>query len=161
MFDGTIALIVFFAAALFGGAAALIDLKTMTIPNWLTGSTALVFAILMLIGLGLEEGLWRVGNGLVVLFVGALLFWAGAIGGGDAKAAAAFAIPIAPIDASFVFLALAINGLVALGVIALLRRTALASGSWSVWSSGRSFPYGLPLAMTLILYTGLVAFLLN
>lgn len=155
---GAYPMVVFAAATAVGLAVAIYDLKTMTIPNWLTGGAAALFLALALAGLGPWGALDRLIGALVVLAVCVALFFAGLLGGGDAKAAPAFALLVAPSDAGFVLMALAVNGLIGLGVILALRRTRLAEGSWKVWSAGDKFPYGLTLAMTLILYTGLVAY---
>ena len=137
------------------------DLKTMTIPNWLTAGAFVIFATLVFIGLDLDAALARMMGAGIVLVVSFILFAIGGLGGGDAKAATAFALLIAPIDAGFVLMALAVNGLLGIGVLFLLRRTSLAEGDWKMWSEPKRFPYGLTLGVTLILYLALVAFLVN
>ncbi len=155
------ALISFMVATPVALAVILFDLKTMTIPNWLTGGAFVVFAVLVFFGLGLEDALTRLMGAGIVLVVSFIMFAIGGLGGGDAKAATAFALLIAPVDAGFVLMALAINGLLGVGVLFLLRRTPLADGNWKMWSEPKRFPYGLTLGATLILYTALVAFLVN
>lgn len=155
------ALITFLVATPVALAVIISDLKTMTIPNWMTGAAFVIFAALVFIGLDLETALTRLMGAGIVLIVSFILFAVGGLGGGDAKAATAFALLIAPVDAGFVLMALAINGLVGVGVLFLLRRTSLAEGDWKMWSEPKRFPYGLTLGATLILYTALVAFLVN
>ena len=155
------ALITFLVATPVALAVIISDLKTMTIPNWMTGAAFVIFAALVFIGLDLETALTRLMGAGIVLVVSFILFAVGGLGGGDAKAATAFALLIAPVDAGFVLMALAINGLVGVGVLFLLRRTSLAEGDWKMWSEPKRFPYGLTLGATLILYTALVAFLVN
>ncbi|MEM7269260.1 MAG: prepilin peptidase [Pseudomonadota bacterium] len=155
------ALITFAVALCLGLAVAIYDLKTMTIPNWLSVGSGVVFLGLMFAALPFEDAIYRVIGGVIVLVVCMLLFFAGQVGGGDAKTAPAFALTVAPVDASFVLLMLAVFGLLGIGLIALLRRTALANGDWMIWSHPGRFPYGVTLGMTLIVYTALVAFLLN
>lgn len=157
MLEGIYAEAVFVAAIIIGATVAYWDLKTMTIPNWISISAAVIFLVIVFLGLGVEVALWRLAAAFGVLIVTFVLFVAGAMGGGDAKIAAAFAIPVAPIDLSMVLIILALSGLAALLVVSVLRRTLFSDGTWEVWSAGKSFPYGLPLAMTLIMYTGLVA----
>ena len=155
------ALITFLIATPVALAVILFDLKTMTIPNWLTGGAFVIFAVLVFAGLGLETALGRLMGAGIVLVVSFIMFAVGGLGGGDAKAATAFALLIAPIDAGFVLMALAVIGLIGVGALFLLRRTRLAQGEWEMWSEPRRFPYGLTLGATLILYTALVAFLVN
>ena len=155
------ALYTFLVATPVALAVIISDLKTMTIPNWLTGGAFVIFAVLVFLGLDLETALTRLMGAGIVLVVSFILFAIGGLGGGDAKAATAFALLIAPIDAGFVLMALAVNGLLGLGVLFLLRRTALGQGKWKMWSEPKRFPYGLTLGVTLILYTALVAFLVN
>lgn len=155
------ALISFLVATPVALAVILYDLKTMTIPNWLTGGAFVVFAAVVFTGLGLEGALTRLMGAGIVLVVSFIMFAIGGVGGGDAKAATAFALLVAPVDAPFVLMALSVNGLLGVGVLFLLRRTSLADGNWKMWSEPKRFPYGLTLGATLILYTALVAFLVN
>lgn len=155
------ALISFLVATPVALAVILYDLKTMTIPNWLTGGAFVIFAALVFTGFGLEDALTRLMGAGIVLIASFAMFAFGGLGGGDAKAATAFALLIAPVDAGFVLMALAVNGLLGIGVLFLLRRTSLAEGHWKMWSEPKRFPYGLTLGTTLILYTALVAFLVN
>lgn len=155
------ALISFLVATPVALAVILYDLKTMTIPNWLTGGAFVIFAVLVFGGLGLEDALTRLMGAGIVLVVSFIMFAIGGLGGGDAKAATAFALLVAPVDAGFVLMALAVNGLLGVAALFLLRRTSLADGDWKMWSEPKRFPYGLTLGVTLILYTALVAFLVN
>lgn len=155
------ALICFLVATPVALAVILYDLKTMTIPNWLTGGAFVIFAALVFWGLGLEDALTRLMGAGIVLIASFIMFAVGGLGGGDAKAATAFALLIAPVDAGFVLMALAVNGLLGIAALFLLRRTSLANGNWKMWSEPKRFPYGLTLGATLILYTALVAFLVN
>ena len=155
------ALITFLVATPVALAVIISDLRTMTIPNWMTGGAFVIFAALVFIGLDMEAALTRLMGAGVVLIVSILLFAIGSLGGGDAKAATAFALLVAPVDAGFVLMALAVNGLLGVGVLYLLRRTSLAKGDWKMWDEPKRFPYGLTLGVTLILYLALVAFLVN
>lgn len=159
---GTEALIALVLGAPFGLATALYDLRTMEIPNWLTAAAAAVFLGFVFTILPFEAAVGRLVAGLVVLVVCMLLFFARVMGGGDGKAAAAFAVMIAPVDAAFTLILLSVNALVSLGVITLLRSTVFAGGgSWRVWSAAGKIPYGVALGATLTIYLALVAFLVN
>ena len=71
-------------------AAAIGDLLTLRIPNWLNGVTALsVLPMAVLAGMPLEVAQWHLLAGGVMLVVGFGLFARGFVGGGDAKMLAA------------------------------------------------------------------------
>jgi prepilin peptidase CpaA len=71
-------------------AAAIGDLFTMRIPNWLNGTTALaVVPMAAFVGMPLDVMQWHLLAGAVMLVVGFGLFARGYIGGGDAKLVAA------------------------------------------------------------------------
>ncbi len=139
-------------------AAAVWDLKTMTIPNRLAGATAALFLVFCFATLSLEDALWRLGAAALVLGVGFLLFIAGVMGGGDAKLAAAYAPLIPPADGAAALAILAVSALLGLLALALLRFTPLSRGSWAVWSDRRHFPYAVALSMALLVYLALAAF---
>lgn len=75
------------------GLAAIFDLLTMTIPNWLCAGVVLLFFPTALIG-HLPPGALpaQIGCGLTVLAATFLMFQFGWLGGGDAKLAAAIAL---------------------------------------------------------------------
>lgn len=137
------------------------DLKTMTIPNWLTGGAFVVFLALILLLLPMDEVLARLITSGVVLVAGLLMFFSGGMGGGDVKAATAYALMIAPADRGVALVMLAVFGLLGVIVLWVLRRTPLANGSWAVWSAPRSFPYGIALSATLITYMALTVVFLR
>lgn len=153
------AFFVFAIATAAGLTVAWYDLRTLTIPNWLTGGLFILFSAVVLATGGVDVFMSRLFGASLVLVAGFLLFWAGQMGGGDAKAAAALTMLVAPVDAGFVLFTLALTGLLGLGALRLARLTPLARGSWRVWSEPGAFPYGVALGMTIILYTGLVAWL--
>jgi prepilin peptidase CpaA len=71
-------------------AAAIGDVLTMRIPNWLNAATALsVLPMAVLAGMPLDVAQWHLLGGAVLLVFGFALFARGYIGGGDAKLMAA------------------------------------------------------------------------
>ncbi len=83
-------LLVFPAAMIL---AAVFDLFTMTIPNWLTAGLAAVFPLAAFAaGMGTADFAMHVLAGLAVLLIGFAMFSFGWIGGGDAKLVAAAAL---------------------------------------------------------------------
>jgi prepilin peptidase CpaA len=70
--------------------AAMSDITTYRIPNWLTGLTALLFFPMALAtGMPVVEFGWHVLAGVILFFVGYGLFSLKLFGGGDAKLMAA------------------------------------------------------------------------
>jgi len=121
--------------------AAVGDLRSRTIPNWLTGAVAL-----LAIGWWWANGwaLWpdvalRIGIALIVFLLFAIAFAMGAMGGGDVKLIAALALwlPLAPLAQMLLIMALA-GGALTLVMIAR-RRWLRAEGSSEV-------PYGVAIA---------------
>ena len=70
--------------------AALSDVASLRIPNWLTALTAvLFFPMAFTSGMPLQEFGWHVCAGVGLFFLGFAMFQAGLFGGGDAKLMAA------------------------------------------------------------------------
>lgn len=82
--------------ALFAGLlifAAVSDVATMKIPNWVSIALAAAFPIYALIaGMAWTEIGWHLAFGFAVLIVGYLLFQINVMGGGDAKLIAAASV---------------------------------------------------------------------
>ena len=79
--------------------AAYSDLSQMRIPNISVVALFVVFALVGLIALPLEDYLWRYAHLVVILVLGFALNMIGALGAGDAKFAAAAAPMIARLRA--------------------------------------------------------------
>lgn len=93
----TLPIVVFSAAMIF---AALRDLTTMTIPNWLTlALSACFFLSALYIGMPLREIGLHASAGFALLLVGMGFFGMGWIGGGDAKFVAAASLWVGWADA--------------------------------------------------------------
>jgi prepilin peptidase CpaA len=142
-----------FAALVIG--AAVRDLASFTIPNWISIALAAAFApAALLVGVPLPE----IGVGLAVgagmLVVGAGMFALGWIGGGDAKlmAAAALWVGLRGLAPFAIYTALA-GGLLALALVALrsawLRPLAAAGPGWTqrLATPGEAAPYGVAIAV--------------
>ncbi len=140
--------------------AAASDLATMTISNRLTLALVAAFPLVAFFsGLPLSSAGWQVLTAFLVLTIGIAGFALGAVGGGDAKLAAAMALWI---DPSLVFLWLLIMsafGGVLTVTILILRRfhlpVAFAGQSWiaRLHSRDSGIPYGVALAAAgLVIY---------
>jgi prepilin peptidase CpaA len=73
--------------------AAVSDLRSYRLPNWLVAAVASLFIVAVAAtGMPLSLALWHALAGTLVLFAGFGLFTAGIVGGGDAKLLAAVAL---------------------------------------------------------------------
>jgi prepilin peptidase CpaA len=139
--------------------AALSDLCSLRIPNWLTGSLALAFPIVALLLLRHPvDWLSHLAAGFGVFAVAAALFFLRLIGGGDAKllAATALWIGLGQIP-SFLILVSLMGGVFAL-VVLLLRHPftqtmllATLRRLPTVTQRDMPVPYGVPIALAGIL----------
>ena len=139
--------------------AALSDLCSLRIPNWLTGSLALAFPIVALLLLRHPvDWLSHLAAGFGVFTVAAALFFLRLIGGGDAKllAATALWIGLGQIS-SFLILVALMGGVFAL-VILFLRHPftqtmllATLRRLPTITQRDMPVPYGVPIALAGIL----------
>ncbi|MFI4933201.1 MAG: prepilin peptidase [Caulobacterales bacterium] len=142
--------------------AALKDLSTFTIPNWISAALAIAFVPAALI-IGLTHGAsglslamsigLNLALGLGVLVLAAGMFALGWVGGGDAKLMAASALWIGlPGLAPFALYTGLAGGALALGLLALrsawLRPLAAAGPAWTrrLATPGEAAPYGVAIA---------------
>jgi prepilin peptidase CpaA len=131
--------------------AAWHDVSTMTIPNWVSITLAIVFIpAAMTAGLSLEQIGWHLVFGAIVLVVCAGLFYLNVFGGGDAKviAAASLWTGLAG-SAPFVMgMAIAGGGLAAL-LIALRRMKIQSNQPWAarLLSPEEGAPYAVAIAI--------------
>jgi prepilin peptidase CpaA len=135
--------------------AAVRDLATFTIPNWISLALTLAFAPAALAaGVSLGDIAIGFAVGVGVLVLGAGMFALGWIGGGDAKlmASAALWLGLRGLAPFAVYTALA-GGLLALSLLAIrsawLRPIADAGPAWSkrLATPGESAPYGVAIAV--------------
>lgn len=135
-------------------AAALSDLTTMRIPNWLSGSLILAFfPTALVIGLPLEMVAMHAGVAFVALLVGMGLFAARVIGGGDAKLIAAACLWFGP-SASFEFVlwTAVFGGFLSIALIVARRDVAPYISGGPTWvhtllAAKGDIPYGIAIAV--------------
>lgn len=147
----TIVVLSLFPALLI--VAAINDVLTMTIPNWIVAGLVAGFALAAAVA-GLPAGL----IGLHLLAGGALLalgfglFAAGWLGGGDAKLLAAVALWLGPYETPlFVLFTTLVGGGIVLLMLALRRiplPVTLATQPWmqQLTSPKAAVPYGVAIA---------------
>ena len=156
----TLVLLLFAALVI---AAAVKDLESFTIPNWISIALALAFAPAALLtgaSLGVIGISLAVGLAVLVLAVG--MFALGWIGGGDAKlmAAASLWLGLKGLAPFVIYTALA-GGALALILLALrsawLRPIAHAGPVWArrLATPGEAAPYGVAIAIGALAAFGL------
>ena len=134
------------------------DLKHLRIPNALALAVLAVFLVAGLWGLPAEAFFWRLGAGALVLAAGFALFAAGAIGGGDAKMAAALAPFVAAEDVPGLLILYAVVTLALLLVLRLAMQLSRhratgwrAVDQYARPARERVFPMGLIFAIIITL----------
>jgi prepilin peptidase CpaA len=136
------------------------DLSRMKITNAAVLALFAGYVVLGFFAPPREAYLWGYVHMIVVLIIGVALNAVGAVGAGDAKFAAAAAPLIATGDiAPLLYLfSLCLLGGWAIHRIARMTPLRRLAPEWASWTSGRRFPMGLPLAMTLLAYLGLAIY---
>lgn len=139
--------------------AAWSDLARMKIPNLAVLALLAGFAVAGPFVLPLPDYGWRWLHAGVMLVVGVVLNAAGAMGAGDAKFIAAAAPYVALGDLPTVLYLLALLAVLSFVLHRLVRASPLrrAAPHWQSWEAGNRFPFGLPLAATLVTYLGRAA----
>ena len=133
------------------------DMKTMKIPTPAVYALVAGFAVLGLIALPFADYLWRWSHLVVVLGVGILLNLIRLVGAGDAKFAAAAAPFIAYSDWRLMIAVYAVCFLAAYGVHRIAKHTPIRrlAPDWASWTTGKRFPMGFALGVTLVGYLAL------
>jgi prepilin peptidase CpaA len=146
-------LLVLVALPLLLVTAAISDLASFTIPNFLNLALFAAFAVFAgVVGLSLGAAGWHVLAGLLGLVVGFTLFALGWIGGGDAKLFAAVALWLGFTDMMVYALVASICGGALTLAILMLRQwplpALLARQSWvlRLHDEHSGIPYGVALA---------------
>ncbi len=131
------------------------DMKGMIIPN---KAVYALFATFVVIGFFVmpdtADYLWRFAHFAVVLLIGILLNAARLLGAGDAKFMAAAAPMVAISDIGFLFVIFSVCLLAGYALHRIAKKSPLRKRfpDWKSWDSGRRFPMGFPLALTLVAY---------
>jgi len=134
--------------------AALRDVTSFTIPNWISGLLILAF-IPAAFALGLDAGQMgmHAGVGLAALAAGVIMFALGWIGGGDAKLFAAAGLWLGwPAAVPFMIYTALAGGALAVALLSLrsgwLRAFALTAPAWigRLATPGENVPYGVAIA---------------
>jgi prepilin peptidase CpaA len=134
------------------------DMARMKIPNVAVIALVISYAILGLIALPFSDYLWNWTHLVVVLVIGIALNAIGAVGAGDAKFAAAAApfVPLADLSNILILFAICLLAGYVTHRIAKMSPLRKMVPHWESWETGKRFPMGFPLAMTLVFYLALV-----
>lgn len=135
------------------------DMHRMKIPNVAVYALVISFAVLGLIALPFTQYMWHWTHLVVVLLVGFVLNALRLLGAGDAKFMAGAAPFMATDDLPLIlplFAACLMAGLVTHRLARMSPLRAMVP-HWESWSTGRRYPMGFPLSMTLVFYLALVA----
>ncbi len=131
-------------------AAALSDLTTMRIPNWLSGSVIVGFCPAALaVGLPLDVVALNGGVAVVALLIGMGLFALRVIGGGDAKLIAAACLWLGPAAVvPFIVYTAVFGGMLSIGLMVARRDAAphlAGAPGWvqTLLTSKGDIPYGI------------------
>ena len=131
------------------------DMKGMIIPN---KAVYALFAVFIIVGFFLfpstDAYLWRFSHFAVISVLGIVLNAIGFLGAGDAKFMAAAAPMVAISDIGFLSIVFGACLLSGYALHRLAKNSPLRKmvPDWESWDSGRRFPMGFPLAMTLVAY---------
>lgn len=143
-------------AAPFVAAAIWFDLRALRFPNALALAAAAAFAALVFATLPQDDAAARLINGAVALGAGLALWLVRAMGPGDAKAAGAFALLIAPRDAGgalFILAAVTLALLIALTIGRIALSSAAPAGiGWAALDRRGVFPFAAAIALAAFAY---------
>lgn len=137
--------IAFFVLCLY---AALIDIETLTIPNWLNGWLAFLFVPAVIIAApGWDVAGWHLLVGAIAFVVSVGLFFLGVYGGGDAKLIPAVLLWLGPAGVAPFLVATAIAGGI-LTVLILMLRGLVPKGvtpgfGVATFEDRKGIPYGV------------------
>lgn len=131
------------------------DMARMKIPNKAVMALVVVFAVIGLFALPLEDYGWRWSHLAIVLVIGFIASAIGLVGAGDAKFAAAMAPFILYEDLwSFflLFAAVLIAGFLAHRLARHIPAIRALTPDWESWTRKKDFPMGLCLGAALTFY---------
>jgi prepilin peptidase CpaA len=135
-------------------AAAVYDVATLTIPNWLSIALVALFpAAAVLAGFGPSDWMWHLGIGFAALCAGIAVFAFGLAGGGDAKLFAAGALYMGLSGIGQFIFAVALAGGALVVCLLIVRRVplpvSLISRPWvaRLYQKGQGVPYGVAIAI--------------
>jgi len=139
----------FFGLCLF---AALKDVATLTIPNWLNATLAYLFLPACIIAMpGWDVFGWHLLAGAIAFGVSVLLFGFGIFGGGDAKMIPGVILWVGPAGAMPFVYGMALSGGVLAILVIISRRIVPAHAApgfaYETLQENQGVPYGVAIAI--------------
>lgn len=139
----------FFALCLF---AAIRDIETLTIPNWLNAWLAFLFIpACILAAPGWDVAGWHLLVGAIAFAISIGLFMTGVFGGGDAKMIPGVMLWVGPAGAVTFLYGMVIAGGVLAVMVIIARRFVPAHGApgfaYETLQQGKGVPYGVAIAI--------------
>lgn len=131
-------------------AAAVKDIVSRRIPNWIVIALIALYGLALVLGVSVSTWPSGLGAAAIVLIVTYALYHFGVFGAGDAKLFSAVALFIGLANvASFILLTSVIGGLMATGVLILRPKRALRglTAAGRAEAGGRGIPYGVAIAL--------------
>ena len=142
-----------FAASFFALCilAALIDIETLTIPNWLNGWLAFLFIPTAIIAApGWDVAGWHALVGAIAFVISVGLFFVGLYGGGDAKFIPAVLLWVGPAGVAPFLVATALAGGVLTILIVMMRalvpQNVTPGFGVATFEDRKGVPYGVAIA---------------
>lgn len=138
--------------------AAYSDLKSYTLPNFISLLLVGGFAVIMLIIQPPFSAIgWHIGVGAILFIVGFLMFATGLFGGGDVKVIAALGLWLGPVNALPFLMLMAVFG-GALAIVLIVFRRFKIPQHWQknsaiagLHSKEEGIPYGVAIALAAII----------
>lgn len=136
------------AMVLIGLVACYLDVFRRVLPNWLSGVAYIVGIVGMFIEGGASMALSALLHSFVVLLLGMGFFAVKAIGGGDAKFYAGLAAWFPLSQALFLFVSVALAGLLLIPIWLVVRQVRKPAGPLAERSDAFSkLPYGVAISV--------------
>lgn len=136
------------ALVLIGAVASYLDVVRRVLPNWLSALAFVVGLVGMAAGGGMDTAVSGLLHALIALVIGMGLFAVRVIGGGDAKYYAALAAWFGLGQSLFLFVSVALAGLLLIPVWLLVRRVRGHAGPAKDRNDAFSkLPYGVAISL--------------
>lgn len=134
------------------GFAAIRDIETLTIPNWLNGWLAFLFVpACVLAAPGWDVAGWHVIAGTLAFAIAVLAFMFGLFGGGDAKMIPGVILWVGPAGAMPFVYGMAFSGGILALIVIIARRMVPAHAApgfaYETLQPNKGVPYGVAIAI--------------
>ncbi len=136
--------------------AAYSDLRYMRIPDFISIALVVLFAVTVLIQSPVDIRA-RIAVASGIFAIGYIGFSFRLIGGGDVKFLSALALFVPRSELTVFANLFSVSLLIGISLICMAQRSRLANVGWKSFSARGKFPMGLSIAMTGLMFYGLVS----